>query len=52
MATRIHPFTEGGAFQQCDVAKQRYIRRGDVFNLDGKSTDCNFDQAQGACILN
>ena len=44
-------FTEGGVFQQYDVAKQSYVSQGDVFNLDGKSKNCKFEQAAGACVL-
>jgi ABC-type branched-subunit amino acid transport system substrate-binding protein len=43
--------TEGGIYQQFDVAQQSYINRGTVFNLDGKSKSCKFDQAKGVCTL-
>jgi hypothetical protein len=44
-------YTEGGVYQQFDVAKQSYISQGKVFNLDGKSKNCKFDPAQGVCTL-
>jgi hypothetical protein len=44
-------YTEGGVYQQFDVAQQAYVNRGDVFNLDGKSKNCKFDQQQGVCNL-
>jgi branched-chain amino acid transport system substrate-binding protein len=43
--------TEGGIYQQWETAKQSWINRGNVINLDGKSKNCNFDQAAGACKL-
>ena len=43
--------TEGGIYQQYDVAKQSYVDRSKVFNLDGKSKNCKFDQTQGVCVL-
>ncbi len=44
-------YTEGGVYQQFDVAKQSYISQGNVFNLDGKSKNCKFVQAEGGCEL-
>jgi branched-chain amino acid transport system substrate-binding protein len=43
--------TEGGIYQQYDVAKQTWVSQGTVINLDGKSKNCNFDQAAGVCKL-
>ena len=43
-------FIEGAIYQQFDVAKQGYIDKGIVFNLDGKSKNCKFDQTKGSCI--
>jgi ABC-type branched-subunit amino acid transport system substrate-binding protein len=43
--------TEGGIYQQWETAKQSWINRGNVINLDGKSKNCNFDQAAGVCKL-
>ncbi len=34
-------------FQQFDVAKQSYISKTDLFNLDGGSKNCNFQQQGG-----
>jgi hypothetical protein len=42
-------FIEGGIYQQFDVAKQSWVSQGEVINLDGKSKNCNFDQAAGVC---
>ncbi len=44
-------FTEGGLFQQFDVAKQSYLDQSQVYNLDGVSKNCKFDQAKGTCEL-
>jgi hypothetical protein len=44
-------FTEGGVYQQFDVASQTYISKSPVFNLDGKSKNCKFDQSQSVCVL-
>ncbi|MEA3216233.1 MAG: branched-chain amino acid transport system substrate-binding protein [Acidimicrobiia bacterium] len=44
-------FTEGGIYQQWETAKQSWSNRGTVINLDGKSKNCNFDQASGVCKL-
>jgi ABC-type branched-subunit amino acid transport system substrate-binding protein len=44
-------YTEGGVFQQFDVAKQSYISQSDLFNLDGSTKNCHFDQSQGTCDL-
>ena len=33
------------------MEKQSYVDRSKVFNLDGKSKNCNFDQTQGVCVL-
>ena len=43
--------TEGGLYQQYDVAKQTWINKSEVLNLDGKSKNCSFDQASGTCKL-
>jgi len=43
--------TEGGIYQQYDVAKQTWVSKGNVINLDGKSKNCNFDQTAGTCKL-
>jgi hypothetical protein len=43
--------TEGGVFQQFDVAKQSYVDKSDLYNLDGQSKNCKFDQAKGTCEL-
>ncbi|MDQ1424857.1 MAG: branched-chain amino acid transport system substrate-binding protein [Acidimicrobiaceae bacterium] len=42
-------YIEGAIYQQFDVAKQSYISVGNVFDLDGKSPNCKFDQSKGAC---
>jgi branched-chain amino acid transport system substrate-binding protein len=44
-------YTEGGVFQQFDVAKQSYISKTELFNLDGASKNCNFQPAVGSCEL-
>ena len=44
-------YTEGGVFQQFDVAKQSYISKTEIFNLDGASKNCNFQQQGGTCEL-
>ena len=44
-------YTEGGLFQQYDVAKQSYVSRTEVFNLDGQSKNCNFDTSTSTCKL-
>jgi len=44
-------YTEGGVFQQFDVAKQSYISKTELFNLDGASKNCNFQQQGGTCEL-
>ena len=43
--------TEGGVYQQWETAKQSWVNRGNVIDLDGKSKNCNFDQASGVCKL-
>jgi len=43
--------TEGGIYQQWETAKQSWVNRGTVIDLDGKSKNCNFDQAAGVCQL-
>ena len=43
--------TEGGIYQQWETAKQCWVNRGKVIDLDGKSKSCNFDQAAGVCKL-
>lgn len=43
-------YTEGAIYQQFDVAKQSYVSVGEVFNLDGKSPNCKFDQSKGSCV--
>jgi hypothetical protein len=40
---------EGAIYQQFDVAKQSYVSVGNIFDLDGKSPNCKFDQSKGAC---
>jgi branched-chain amino acid transport system substrate-binding protein len=42
-------FTEAGAFQRWDVAKQAWVVQGDVINLSGKSRNCAWDQAAAVC---
>ena len=44
-------YTEGGVFQQFDVAKQSYLSKTEVFNLDGASKNCLFQQQGGTCEL-
>jgi hypothetical protein len=43
-------YTEGAIYQKFDVAKQSYVSEGKVFNLDGKSPNCKFDQSKGSCV--
>ena len=44
-------FTEGGVFQQFSVEKQGYVNKTELFNLDGQSKSCAFNQANGSCEL-
>ena len=43
-------YTEGGLFQQFDVAQQSYVNRSPVFNLDGQTRNCAFDTAKSTCV--
>ncbi|MPY92545.1 MAG: ABC transporter substrate-binding protein [Acidimicrobiia bacterium] len=43
-------FVEGGVFQQFDAAVQTWVTKSEPIELDGKSQNCNFDPAAGACI--
>ncbi|MEZ5265581.1 MAG: ABC transporter substrate-binding protein [Acidimicrobiales bacterium] len=40
---------EAALFSQWDAAKQTYVDRSEVFNLDGKTKLCHWDQASAAC---
>ena len=44
-------FIEGGLFQQFDVSKQGYVDKSQLYNLDGQSKNCHFDQSKGQCEL-
>jgi branched-chain amino acid transport system substrate-binding protein len=42
-------FTEGGAFQSWNVAKQAWELQGNIIDLSGKSKNCAWDQAASIC---
>jgi hypothetical protein len=42
-------FVEGGVFQKWDSAKQSWVSQGNVIDLDGKSSNCAWDQSAAAC---
>jgi branched-chain amino acid transport system substrate-binding protein len=42
-------FTEGGAFQKWDVAKQSWVIQGNVIDLSGRSRNCAWDAANSVC---
>ncbi len=40
---------EGGNFAKFDAAKQQWVPEGQLFDLDGKSSNCAWDQSVSAC---
>ncbi|MEA3214571.1 MAG: branched-chain amino acid transport system substrate-binding protein [Acidimicrobiia bacterium] len=42
-------FVEGGVFQKFDSVKQSWVSQGNVIDLDGKSSNCAWDQSAGIC---
>jgi hypothetical protein len=36
-------------FQQWDSAKQSWVTKSDLIDLDGKSSNCAWDQANSTC---
>jgi branched-chain amino acid transport system substrate-binding protein len=42
-------FVEAGIFQKFDSVKQSWVNQGSVIDLDGKSSNCAWDQAAAVC---
>ena len=42
-------FTEASEFSKYNAAKQGFEQQGALIELSGKSTNCSWDQAKGAC---
>ena len=42
---------EGGLFAKFDSAKQTWINQGNLIDLDGKSSNCSWDQATSTCKI-
>jgi branched-chain amino acid transport system substrate-binding protein len=42
-------FVEAGQYQQWDSAKQTWVPKTDILDLDGKSKNCGWDPAAGVC---
>jgi branched-chain amino acid transport system substrate-binding protein len=42
-------FLEAGVFQQWDSAKQSWVTKSQLIDLDGKSSNCAWDQSNSTC---
>jgi branched-chain amino acid transport system substrate-binding protein len=42
-------FIEAGVFQEWDTSKQSWVSKSNVIDLDGKSSNCAWDQSAGIC---
>jgi hypothetical protein len=42
-------FIEAGVFQQWDSAQQAWVSKSNIIDLDGKSSNCSWDQANAVC---
>ena len=40
---------EGGKFAQFDGQRQTWVDSGEMFNLEGKSQNCSWNQATSTC---